>query len=248
MQNKHIIAATSITALLFTALPALAQTEPRTPGAAFCTNLPTISSKITANITEREQKISQHQSDVSTKKTTRWSEQDAKLATKRSEADARRAEQYAKLDAKATTDGEKAAVAAFKSTVDAAVVTRKAAVDAAAAAYRSGVDAALTAHAAAMSTAQTTFKSSVDAAIAKATTDCAAEGADGLAIRTALRASIKSAEDVFKTARKDNTLEGKRQELAAARKASVDAAMTAFKATLDQAGATLRAAFPPTMQ
>ncbi|HEY4487298.1 MAG TPA: hypothetical protein VI483_00875 [Candidatus Paceibacterota bacterium] len=243
MQSKHIIAAIGATSLLFTALPAFAQTTPPPTGAAFCTNLSNITSKINANVTTREQKIADHRTDVATKKTERWASRDQQLSTKRIEADAKRAAKYAELDAKATTDEQKAAVAQFRTDVEAAVVTRKAAVDAAVAAYRSGVDTALQAHVDAMSAAEATFKTSVDAAIAKAESDCA-NGIDGATARNTLRTSITAARDAFKTARKDNTLEGKRQELAAARKASIDAAMAAFRTTLEQAKVELKAALP----
>ncbi len=246
MQNRRVIAAISAASLLLTPALALAQTPPPAgKGAAFCTNLTTISSKINANVDEREQKISQHRTDATAKNEARWSASQQKLVDARSADDAKRAEQYAKLDTKATTDGEKAAVAAFKSTVDAAVVTRRAAVDAAIAAYRSGIDAAVATNSSNISAAQATFDAAVDAALAEANADCAAEGADSLAIRTEMHNAIKAAQDAFKTSRKDGSLQTTQKELAATRKQAVDKAMTDFKAVLDAAAATLRAAFPP---
>ncbi|HEY4523164.1 MAG TPA: hypothetical protein VJK73_02205 [Candidatus Paceibacterota bacterium] len=237
---SKILASTVAFAALLVAVPVSAQTPPN--ASSFCTNIDATASQIQTRMGEVSAKITEFKATRNTTRSERWSGQEAKLSAARGNGDTKRAEGYVKLDAKATTDAQKAAVATFKNTVEVAVTTRKAAVDAAIAAYRTGVDAALATHTAALDSADAAFEASVNTALEQAKSDCAA-GVDPATVRTTLTSSIKSARDTFQAARKENTLKGTRESLAATRKAAVDTAIANFKASVESAKTDLKAAF-----
>jgi len=95
-----------------------------------------------------------------------------------------------------------------------------------------------------MRTAVATFKSSVDAAVTKAKTDCDA-GVTPATARQTFTASVKTAKDKLRSYIQALDKIGPQVEaLAKTRNDAVRAANQTFKTTLEQAQATLKAAFP----
>jgi hypothetical protein len=93
------------------------------------------------------------------------------------------------------------------------------------------VDAAVAAH-----------KNAVDAAKAKAKADCAS-GVDAAAIRTALRDSLKAANDAFRTSvKRPEDLDEQVKALRTTRDASIRSAIETFKTEFETAKTALKTA------
>lgn len=209
----------------------------------FCANLSTIAAKVTANIPKREdfrnQKLDAGMSKVGDRLQLRLT----KIDDKRETWDADRKARYAKLEAAAKTPEQQAAVKTFESTIDAAVATRHSAVDAAVATFQKGVNDLLSSRQAQMDAAFATLTSSTQAAIAKATASCATSAVDVSAVRTQFVADMKAANDAFRTAVKPTNIRSSMEALRATRDAAIRNATESFKTTMQQATATLKAAF-----
>lgn len=213
-----------------------------TGGKNFCTNIDTAVSRINDARGKAQEKKTENRMDKSGKLVERRGTKDGKLDDKRSEHDANRSAAYAKMYEKATTTAQKAAVDAFKTTIEASVTKRKAAVDTAIATFRTSADKLITDRTAAVDAAAATHKAAVDAAIAKAKADCAA-GTDAATVRSTLQASLKAANEAFRTAAKrPEDLDDQVKALRETRDAAIKSAMTTFKSEYDAAKATLKTA------
>lgn len=170
-------------------------------------------------------------------------ERAARVDARADASDSRRLGLYSRLEALADTDGERAAVAAFIKAVDDAVKTRRAAADNANADFRAAVSGAVDARRAAEESAVTAFRTAMSEAVLKAQQGCRAEDG-GEEIRTQFQADVDAARQTFKDARRAVATVGETVRVAAEmRNAAIQNAMAAFKASLEQARADLKAAF-----
>jgi hypothetical protein len=218
-----------------------AQTTPSR--ASFCSRIDQIIAPIEQRIADREGKLEARWQEVDANLTKREADRMARLSDYRNTRDDNREAQYAKLEAKATTDAQKQAVANFKATVEAAVVTRKAAVDSAIASLQQSVDQSIEARRAKITTATHEFKSAKSAAIAKAKVDCSA-GVDPKTIRETFRASMKAAQDKFKSDYQViEKLKGSFESVRVTKQQAVKTAIADFKTVVEKAKADLKAAF-----
>jgi hypothetical protein len=209
--------------------------------AKFCENIDAITSKISSDLIDKGGKFDGKKSDRLAKISERRTHRDETRVDNRAERDVKHDTRIDALMAKADTDAERAAVNTFEATLNSAVNTRRNSVDAAVKTFRTGVDNLVNGKFAALDAAVAAFKSSVESAITTAKADCAANK-DPKTVRTTFMASIKSARDAFKDARPE-LIKTEIQTLANARKASIDAAITTFKSTMQNAMETLKTAF-----
>lgn len=210
--------------------------------ANFCSRLLEVKSKVNGGLADRTTKLAEARTARDGKLDAGQADRDAKLADTRAKADANRQDHYAKLLEKADTDAKKQAVQTFRTAVEAAVAARRAAIDEAIKTFRQGVDGAITARKAAVDTAVNTFTASVNAATAKADTDCAGKVAPRTA-RETFQASLRAAREKLRTGRQ--ALEKRKDvvtPLRTERKAAVDKAIADFKAAVEAAKNTLKAA------
>lgn len=87
-----------------------------------------------------------------------------------------------------------------------------------------------------------TLKSSVNEAISTAKNSCTS-GANGDTVRTTLKDNIKSAHVAFNSSRIDDVIKAELESLNAAKKTTIDQAVTKFKSDMDKATADLKIAF-----
>lgn len=209
----------------------------------FCANLSTRADGWMTKIDAKTAKVDLNRAQQIAKKTQNRSDRDIKLDQHRDGWDNNRDARFTKLEAKATTDIQKAAVAEFKTTVTAGITARRSAIDAAIATFRSGVDAVNTQNKSAIDTAISNFKTAYQAALTKATADCAA-GTDPKTVKATFDASVKTAATAFH-AEKDAIVKRSGVDiLIAARKTSVNKAISDFKVVLQAAQQKLQIAFP----
>ena len=211
---------------------------------AFCTNLPTKASDITAKLNDLTGKVTQAWSQQDQKLTADEAKVDQTVTADRARADAERAADFAKLEAKATTDSEKQAVTTYEATVKDAVSTRRAAYDAARQTFRDGVKSAITARQSTITGQMSTFQSSASSALATAEASCASNATNGATIRQTLVASLKSARQTFESQRQaDATVGNQVSQLAATRNTAFQTADQTFKNSMTTARTALKQAF-----
>ncbi len=211
---------------------------------AFCTNLSSLTDKVTGNMTTLITKLditraSRDQTIAANR--TKW-EQD--IAASRTKWDAKRDMEFATLTAKAKTDAQKAAVKTYQADLTAAIATRRSANDAARNSYRQAVDAALASQRSTIDGEVSTFKSSIATAEAGARTGCQVMPGSGASLRANYQLTLKSARQSFSIARKaDKTSADQVKALAATRDAAIKANDAAFAASAKTAADKLKAAF-----
>jgi hypothetical protein len=172
-------------------------------------------------------------------------QRDTDLAGLRSKWDENRAAQFARLEEKATTDVQKQAVAEFETAVKAAISARRTAVDAAISTFREGVKNLISQKSEDVGTGFTAFSDAVKAAYDKAISDCKGTSPDAVSIRATLKSSIQAARTKFQSDKQNAPKVGSGiQTLIDARRASVQKAMDAFKASMETARTNLKKAFP----
>jgi hypothetical protein len=208
-----------------------------------CSNIGTLRdkalSRLSTRVTEIQGKRGEHQAKFQAGR----SDRHAKLLATRTEHDAARQARYQKLRSHASTTEQVAAVNVFQTEVERLVTVRKAAVDAAIAAFEDGAAALQTKSDTAVTSFSTTMQDDITKIFADASASCTAgtKGSDVLA-------AIKSAMAAKKAAResdpKSHPVRDEFQALQATRKASIDAAVAAFKTGMDAATKNLKAAFP----
>ncbi len=235
------------TVLAMTAVPTVSMAATTTKESPFCTNLSSVSGKVTNNLTSLENKLTSARTDREQQITANRAKWDQEIKDNRAKWDQQRQDNFAKLEAKATTDDQKAAVKTYESTILSAVATRRQAYNTAREIFRSGVNAAIATRHNTIDSQVAAFNSSANAAVAKAQASCQATPNDGPAIRTKFQADLKAARETFQNARKDDDKVGDTvKQLAATRNASFKAANMAFEATAKIARDTLKAAFKNT--
>jgi len=224
-------------------LPVTSYAQTNQSNTAFCSRIDQIIATIEQRMSDRDAQLQ-----------ARWQERDANLAKREADRLARlsdnrnihkenREAQYAKLDAKAITDAQKQAVASFKTTVEAAVLTREAAVDSAISVLQQSVNQSIDARRTAVETVINEFTSAKSAANAKAIADCSA-GVDPNTIREAYRASMKVAQEKFKSDfQAIEKLQGSFESVRATKKQAVEQAIADFNVTMEKAKADLKVAF-----
>lgn len=212
----------------------------------FCTNLTTINSTIGDTTNDRFDDLHSGLSKNSAQIRTNMSGLEKKLSGARSEADGKRHKDFADLLAKATTPEQKKAIATFETTMNQAVNTERAAIDAANTTFEQGLLSAMSSRSANLSAAAATYKGAVAAALVTAKADCQA-GTDPATVRTTLQNALKTARSNFNAAIQNAQASGPDvTALKSARQAAVNAATTAFRSTVQQALATLKAALGTT--
>jgi hypothetical protein len=172
----------------------------------------------------------------------RHDEVDQKVATFRTTA-------LDKFDLKVTelksktglTTEQLTAIDTFVTSMKEAQAARAQAVDSARAAYRAALSEEITAHQARLLQAALVFQRSVSAAFTKAQTNCADKTA-GVTLRT----EIKTARDVFQTARKAEVTGSSVKQLAETRRTAIKAANEEFVKKVKEYTATLKTALETT--
>lgn len=217
---------------------------PKSQASSFCTNLANHTDKISSNLGDLSGKVTPAWAKQDQELTTKWQQADQKIAADRQKADSERSADFTKLEAKAKTDAQKQAVITYEAAVHNAVATRRDAYDAARQAFRTGVQDAISGRHDTVNAQLGTFQSSVNSAIATAKASCAANPADGQAIRQTLQTSLKAARTTFQSDRKgDNTVGSQVKQLVVTRKAAFKTADKAFQDSLTAARQALKQAF-----
>jgi len=210
---------------------------------AFCTGLASKANAITSKLNGLNSKVGDAWKNQDTKLSSLASETDQKIASSRTAADTKRDNAFKQLEAKATTDSEKTAVQTYEASVNQAVTTRRNAYDAARSAFRDGVKNAILSRRSTMSSQATTFMDATTSAFATAESSCSA-GTDSTTVRQTLISSLHSARQTFVSDRQSDSKVGDTvKQLAATRNAAFKAADQAFQTSLQNAAATLKAAF-----
>lgn len=244
---KRLILSATAVGLLVAPIFASAQdrVQPVKIPTGFCLRAANVKIEFNSRLTELEKQGAEKKTEILDKLKERKDDQTAEVKQKREEADNKLETALDEVEATATT-AQKAALVTFKATVKRAQATRKAAVDSAVSTYRTGLQALVTKRQEAIRAAAARFKSSIAAANAKAQADCTA-GMDQVTVRQTLRTSIQAAQDKFKTDVKAvDTIGSQVKDLVTARNKAMEAAKAAFKATVLQAKATLKAALGTT--
>ena len=252
--NKFIIKSAAVALIIGTALPLAAAAQldspagnmkqPRGQSRDFCGVLSSgeASEKNKERRQEREARLTEKRAGRKAGLEKKRQERDINLEERRAVADERRAQIEAKLSELAKTSVQKEAVTAFQAAVEVAVQARRDAYDATNEAFRNGLDQEVTDRKATLDIIIETYKLQVDAAESKAKTDCEAEDADRVQIRTALLETVKAARDEMKES--VVAVENVGQIAAAlqdARKTAMEAAREVFRAALEQARIDLKA-------
>ncbi|HEV8601221.1 MAG TPA: hypothetical protein VGQ87_01330 [Patescibacteria group bacterium] len=243
---KQIAVALATLGLLASPLFALAANEKSTAASntGFCSGVSNIGSQLNAKLTQLETERGQNQTGILAQLKQRQDQRDQDEQKLRDNAKTRFEDDTSQIEASATTDAEKAAVATFKSTVESAMTTRKAAVDAAMQTFKTAQQQLVGTRQDAIKTAVTAYKNAVAAAITKAQLDCTAHVASAT-VRQTFLSNLKTARTTFQEAIQGLDKIGQQMKiLAQTRNEAVRAANQAFKATVEQARQTLKAAFP----
>jgi hypothetical protein len=255
--SLRIISASASIALLATAAPAFAITPERantttttgekvatkTPTQNFCTQLSTLSAKLTTKQGDTETKLRQRKATTTQEQTDRKNKRAQQLAEMRAKADAERASMYEQLLVKATTSAQKQAVADFKVAIEAAVTARRTAVDAAIKAYWDGVASIMNARKEAVTNAGADLKTTVKKALDTAKSECDA-GTAPATVRQNFANTLKAAKTELTNDRKAIDKAGTQiKALAETRNAAIKKAIDDFKKMAEKARATFKAAF-----
>lgn len=214
--------------------------------AKFCDNFLGRITDMQSKLADRKSKFADRKAKRSEYMNENRDTRDNSLTDTRESQDARRNAWYEKLDAAADTDAKKAAVADFKKTTEAAVETRRNAINAAIKVFRDAVDATMIAKKDARTIAADTFAAAVTAAIEKAKSSCS-DGTDPATVRSTFQDSLKSARSTLQSEQQGDTKLGDTiRTLAETRRKSVQAAIDAFKKTMEQAKSDMKKAFGET--
>ncbi len=209
-------------------------------GKMICSNIESMRTKALGRLTTRVTEIQGKKGDHKTKFEAGRIERHDKLAAFRTTADSTRQERYTKLMAYASTTDQKSAVTTFQTEVERLVTIRKAAIDVAIKTFEDAVFALQTENEAKVTVFGTTIQSDITKIFDDAAASCTAQktGPEVLAQIKAAMDAKRAARDIDKAAH----VPGEQfKALQATRKASVEAAKTAFKAGLDAARVTLEA-------
>jgi hypothetical protein len=212
----------------------------------FCTRITNTSTDISSKLTKAEDNRGSVRLDILAKLKDRKDKRAVDIQAKRDEAKTNFEKLIANLTATATTDAQKNAIDVFKTTIENAMTTRKTAVDAAVKAYQDGLDALVGQREDTIKAAAATFKTAVSNAVTTAKSSCAA-GTDPATVRTTFMASLKTANEAFRSAVQVKVQGQNSQQiesLAKTRNDAIKAANDAFKQTVKQARDILKAAFP----
>jgi hypothetical protein len=224
-------------------LPSVSFAQKTPSKTVFCSRIDQIIAPIERRMADRGVKINARWQEIDVNLAKRVANRDNLLLSNRNVRDENREAQYAKLEAKAITDAQKQAVANFKVAVEGAVNTRKSAIDSAILTLRQSVGQSVDVRRSAVTAAMNEFKSSKSGAIEKAKADCVA-GVDPKTIRETFRASMKVAQDKFKSDYQAiDKLKGSFESVRNTKKQEVETAIAVFKATMEKAKADLKAAF-----
>ena len=231
-----LAAALLITTPLFAQTSAIREVTPTTEAscARFATLATTSNTRMNERIAAMEVDFQKRLSIISA----RHDEVDQKVTTFRTTA-------LDKFDLKVTelksktglTPEQLTAIDAFVTSMKEAQAARAQAVDSARAAYRAALSEEITAHQARLLQAALVFQRSVSAAFTKAQTNCADKTAG-----TTLRSEIKTARDVFQTARKAEVTGSSVKQLSETRQTAVKAADAEFVKKVKEYTATLKSA------
>jgi hypothetical protein len=245
--NKQILAGLVLSVIIlpntiFAASTTRPIREPREPKVAqnkFCENIEARISNSGGKLGERESQMNAKLDKRQAEMVSRRSDKDSKVGDMRAEALTKQTEKFKAALAKASTAEQKAALEDFQAGVKNAVAVRQSAVDSARNAFRQNADSIISERQDKIEDALDARKSAVDTAIAKAKTDCA-NGVDAVTVRNNLQASVKLAQESFKSTisgLKDS--KGDLKVLAETRKTAFEKAHNDFKNTLESLKKTL---------
>lgn len=169
------------------------------------------------------------------------SDKDTKLAQLRSEADTKRSAHFEELAKKYTTQSQKQALETYRSTILAAVQARRDAVDAIRQDFRTKLGQISNEHQNSLKDAENELLTSVESAIATASDGCKS-GTDVASIKSQFEQSILAAKTKFMESKNNLSVNDSTvSSLVAERDSALNQAYESFKATAEQARATLQA-------
>jgi hypothetical protein len=248
--KRFAIAAAGAVMLLSSSLPAFARESPtKEPigrpavrqDATACARITKLAETIQGRLDTGRQKLMERRDDRAAKLAARRADEQAKVAERRAAWEGHWNDLIGRLEKDGATNT--AAIAAFKTSMEAAWKTRDAAIAAADKTFRDGLDALVAAKKTAVESAAQAYKSAASAAFTKAQADCAA-GVAPATVLTTLRASLKTAQDTFKSDRQAIDKIGEKvKALVTARQAAIQKANADFKAAADAARTAVKATY-----
>lgn len=242
LAKRFAVAAAGAVMLLSSSLPAFARESPSKAstgqtsirqGGAACERLSKLSDMLQGRLDAGREKLMGRRDDSAAKLAERRAAEQAKIAARRADWEKHWNDLIGRLETNGATNT--AAIAAFKSSMEAAWKARNAAIDAADKAFRDGLDKLIADKKTSVENASLAYKTAAAAALAKAKSDCAAGVAPETVLST-LRASLKAAQDKFKSDREAiDKLGQKVKALVMARQDAIQKANADFKAAAEKA-------------
>lgn len=204
----------------------------------FCSKFGDISSKIAADISERELKKKENEINLLDKTLKKESDTENKKAKSRAEADSKRIKTANKLNAKAKTTIQKSAASEYTRMIDSAVMARRAAIDTATSAYQEGLKSIPAIKSTESEALFSTLKSSIESASVKASNDCTNK-IPSKTVSTEFNKAIKDAKIKFNSDKNQLSQSSEIKALKEARDSAFKKAEAEFKNATDKARADL---------
>lgn len=225
---------------------ALAQTDKDKPKPiekitekSFCAQLDSINNNLDNLINQKINNLNTKQVSRVNKVNETFNKRDSELNVNRIKWDANREEQYKKMYENAKTDAQKQAIDQFKLTMNNAIILRRTKIDSAISTFRSTINTELSGRQSAVNSVITNYQNTLDAVQTKAKTSCE-NGDESSQVRQALKTDIQLARADLQSGR--SGIDRINDEVTNAnniRKNAIEAAITEFRTTAQQARETL---------
>lgn len=215
-------------------------TNIHTVAANFCTDLPSLQARFQNSLNSANDKINLNQLSRSSDIDKAEQATAEKLSQKRKEWDTLRSAHYDKLSTKAVSDEQKQAVATFKDTIENAVSLRRQKVDTAVDEFRAGLTNIVSGEQGSVSSIFKTYMTAVNSALQTAQTSCN-NGSDPAQARLQLQQDIRAARTNLLSSQIGlSKIRTDIEALRVTRQTAIDAAVTEFNQTANNAQLTLR--------
>lgn len=203
----------------------------------FCTHFDTIEDRLQDRMDARLVQIEELRMDKEFIIEKQRGDIDAELDEKRVDADEKRARHYASIARRVSASDMEESFVVFKEAVEEAIIARRVAVDAALTTYRMHMDTTRETHRKNLVAAHTRLSDTVDSAKSIVKSACAQGAVPVAKIQADFEYTLRTAQDAYKasvlgltdTARKAH------EDLARKRKKDIDATLTSFTKTLEDA-------------
>lgn len=231
---------------VFASNTALAQTDKDKPKPiekitekSFCAQLDSINNNLDNLINQRIDNLNTKQISRLNKVSATFSKRDSELSANRIKWDANREEQYKKMYENAKTDIQKQAIDQFKLTMNYSIILRRTKVDSAISTFRSTINSEISGQQSGVNSVITNYQNTLDAAQTKAKTSCE-NGDESSQVRQAFKTDIQSARADLQSGK--SGIDRINDDVTNAnniRKNAIEAAITEFRLTTQQARETL---------